>query len=312
MQKNGLFHVLEAQQFDFNFLREFWPLANKMRSLVASRKSDVLKNRIMLTFFDDFKPRTEGSFKAAMQNLGGSVISENRESFAYSPDDLEHLIKTLCAHGPDVIVLRLDQEGSMAKVVQFSDVPIINAGEGKLGQHPTLALGDLLTIKERFGNITGQKIVIVGTLEERAVRSLVYLLGRYRGMEIHFVFPDSSPTKEALGMEIYMRRHDVRFHRICDLRSVAELADVIYITNIQQPNGSPWDYNNHDLGYFKMDKDILRKMKKRAIIMHPLPRGEELAPEIDCDPRAVYLTCQPLNAMIARMALLVMALAPRA
>ena len=196
------------------------------------------------------------------------------------------------AAGPDVVVRR------------------VNAGDRVPGQHPTQALLDLRTIYKRRGKIDGLKIAMVGDLKKgRTVRSLSYLLGKFKDVEIDFV----SPRNARMGGDVkrYLNKHGIKFLESTDLRKVAADVDVIYQTRTQTECGSKLDRKDHNIGYFIVDGMILSLMKKDAIIMHPLPRIDEITPEVDKDPRAVYLTEQIDSGLFTRMALLEMILAPK-
>jgi len=307
----GFPNVVDCHQFSPGFLRSFFPIVEEMRSSLKLPRRPMLEGKIMLTYFDQFSVRTETSFKAAMVKLGGNVIWQNGGEFssAVGGGSIQDLMRVLCSHHPDVIVLRLNQEGSVNQAVEHSSVPVINAGDGKLGQHPTQALADISTIKDRFGNITGQKVVIIGDINtNRAVRSFAYLLGRYQGMEIHVVSPDKKPIEE--GMADYLQRHDVRCCQTDSLASAIEMADVLYVTGIQMADNSPLDYESKKGAPFQVNAKVVAAMKKTAIIMHPLPRKKEIHADVDNDPRAVYFTSQIESGLSVRMALLKMILAP--
>jgi aspartate carbamoyltransferase catalytic subunit len=199
-------------------------------------------------------------------------------------------------------------------------VPIINAGDRQpddcppspfAGQHPTQAFLDVFTIQERLGGIDGVSIAMVGDLiNGRTVRSLSYLLGKFKGVTIYFVSPKHAQMRQ--DVKDYLDRHNIRWCEVTDLREVAGLVDVVYQTRTQKECGTTIDRNDHSMGYFIVDCEILRLMKKDAIVMHPLPRVDEIGPEVDADPRAVYLNEQVKAGLYTRMALLKMILAPTA
>jgi aspartate carbamoyltransferase catalytic subunit len=307
----GLPHVIDARQFDRGFLEQVFQTAKVMESVVDHRGCDVLRGRRMVALFYEPSTRTRFSFEMAMSYLGGAVFqTENAREFssAVKGETIGDTIRTICGYKPDVIVLRHSEDTAAEEAVRFSDVPIINAGSGK-DQHPTQALLDLYTILKELGGINDRKIAMCGDLSHgRTVRSLSYLLGKFHGVEIHFVSPDN--LRIADGIKEYLGRHSVPFHECNDLRKVAPDVDVIYQTRTQTERGAKLDRNDHDLGYFTVDLTILRMMRENAIVMHPLPRVGEITLEVDGDPRAAYFR-QAQNGLFIRMALLKMILASK-
>ncbi|MCX6719605.1 MAG: aspartate carbamoyltransferase [Candidatus Staskawiczbacteria bacterium] len=307
-------HVIEAQQFQKKWIQgPFIREATEMEAVVATGGSDILRKKRMMTVFYEPSTRTRFSFELAMSNLGGEVFhTENAGEFssAIKGETLEDTIRVLCGYKPSVIVLRHGQDGAAAIATKVSgSVAIMNAGDGG-GQHPTQALLDVLTIWKEIGCINSLSIAMVGDLSKgRTVRSLSYLLGKFEGIKIHFVSPPCARMNP--DIKAYLERHLVRFSESSDLRLIAGQVDVIYQTRTQKERGSHFDRNDRSLGYFDVNEEILGLMKKHAIIMHPLPRVDEIDPKVDRDPRAAYFR-QAENGLYTRMALLKMALAPKA
>lgn len=304
----GFPHIIKSQQFSVEFLETIFYLANQIES--NCNGNDILKGQKMITFFYEPSTRTRASFEIAMDYLGGKVVfsTENAKEFSSGAkgETIEDTIKVLCGYKPDVIVLRYHEEGGAERAAKVSSVPIINAGDGR-GQHPTQTLTDLYTIKKRFCyDINGFSIAMVGDLKNgRTVRSLSYLLGKFKSVKIYFVSPQSARMKD--DVKGYLYQKGINFQEETDLRNVAGKVNVIYQTRIQKERGTNEDDFNS--GYFTVDKNILDLMKKDAIVMHPLPRNDEIMPEVDQDPRAVYFE-QAENGLYVRMALLKMILAP--
>ena len=206
-------------------------------------------------------------------------------------------------------MLRHYEDGASKEAAKVSTVPIINAGDGR-SEHPTQALLDVVTINKELGKIDGVRIAMVGDLQNgRTVRSLSYLLGKFNGVQIDFVSPPGAQMKPDIKM--YLDKHGVKFTESTDLREVAPCVNVIYATRIQKERGTDFEINDRNLGYFTVDKQILNLMKKDAIVMHPLPRVNEISPEVDNDPRAAYFR-QVANGLSVRMALLKIILDPKA
>lgn len=300
-------HIIEAQQFDKPWLeRELFPLAEEMEKVAKEGGSNILSGKRMITFFYEPSTRTRASFEMAIDLLGGKVVfsTENARQFSSvaKGETLEDTIRILNGYHPDVIVLRYDKEGGAKIAAQFSSVPIINAGDGT-GEHPTQALLDIYTIQKELGKLDGISITMVGDLTRgRTVHSLSYLLSKFSGIKIYFVSPRTLKMKE--DVKEYLKKQNVKFFEETDLRKVAPLVDIIYQTRIQKERGSSITEAER---FYTVDREILNLMKKDAIIMHPLPRVNEIAPEVDNDPRAAYFR-QAENGLYVRMALLKMIL----
>jgi aspartate carbamoyltransferase catalytic subunit len=169
----------------------------------------------------------------------------------------------------------------------------------------------VFTIQERFGKIDGIKIAMVGDLKNgRTVRSLSYILSKFDGVTIYFVSPQCAQMKD--DIKAHLLENQVKFYESNDLRDIAPVVDVVYQTRTQTECGASFERNKTGFGFFLVDETVTRKMRKDAIIMHPLPRVDEISPEVDDDSRAVYLTNQIDSGLYTRMALLKMILAPEA
>lgn len=227
-------------------------------------------------------------------------------SSAAKGETLENTIKVLCCYRPHIIVLRYDEEGGTKIAAESSSVPIINAGDG-VGQHPTQALLDLYTIQNRLGKIDGLSIAMVGDLARgRTVHSLSYLLANFSGVKIYFISPKVVKMRD--DIKDYLTRHSVWFTEKNDLRVVAPRVDVVYQTRTQTERGSHIKRYGKEKGFYVVDREVTDAMSKEAIIMHPLPCGDEITADVDSDPRSVYLSTQIENGLFVRMALLKMIL----
>lgn len=309
----GMPHVIDARQFERSWIEgPFAKEALEMEHVVRMGGCNLLRRRRMFTLFYEPSTRTRFSFEMAMSYLGGDVLhTENAKEFssAVKGETLEDTIRVLCEYHPDVIVMRHYEDGAAARAVAVSGkVSIMNAGDGR-EQHPTQALLDIYTILKELGRIDGISVAMVGDLVNgRTVRSLSYLLGKFDGVHIYFVSPPCAQMKP--DIKAYLDRHNVRFSEETDLRKVAGKVDVIYQTRTQKERGTQFDRNDHNLGYFTVDSEILKLAKESAIIMHPLPRVDEIPTVVDRDKRAAYFR-QAGNGLFTRMALLKMAIPPR-
>jgi aspartate carbamoyltransferase catalytic subunit len=303
-------HIIEAQQFDRNFLeKEFFPLSKEMEKVAKEGGSDFLSGKRMITLFYEPSTRTRASFEMAMHLLGGKVVfsTENARQFssAAKGETLEDTIRILNGYLPNVIVLRYDEEGGAKRAAEVSEIPIINGGDGT-GQHPTQALLDLYTIQKEIGRIAGAAVAMVGDLARgRTVRSLSYLLAKFPDVKIYFVSTRAAKMKE--DIKDYLKRHQIWFEERNDLREIAPEVDVIYQTRTQKERDPLLANPTREKSFCIVNQEVLDLMKKEAIVIHPLPRIEEIASEVDKDPRAAYFR-QAENGLYTRMALLKMIL----
>ena len=257
----------------------------------------------MASLFYEPSTRTRFSFEAAMLRLGGSIITtENAREFSSAAKGESLYDSTRIINGyADIIVMRHHEAGSAEKAAQVSTAPVINAGDGA-GQHPTQALLDLYTIQSHFHEINNLKVAMVGDLKYgRTVRSLSYLLTKYSGIRIFFVSP--SVCRMESDIKNYLDKAGVSWEEETDLDTVLPLVDCVYMTRIQRERFIvPEDYDEA-AGKYILTLDKVRRMKPDAIIMHPLPRLNEIPQEVDDDPRAYYFE-QAQNGLYIRMALL--------
>jgi len=224
-----------------------------------------------------------------MLRLGGSTIStENARQFSSvsKGETLEATIHILNGYA-DVIVLRHYESGAARRAADVSRVPVINGGDGT-GQHHTPAFLDLYTIEKELGAIDGLTIAVVGDLANgRPARSLCYLLAKYRNVRIYMVAPEVVRMQD--DIKEYLARHDVWFREESDLQEIAPRADVVYQTRIQKERfGDRTDEYLAAKGVYIVDRALLGRMQGHAIVMHPLPRVDEITTEVDTDPRAAY------------------------
>jgi len=302
-------HIVEAQQFDREVMAQIFSVAREMEQVVKRYGSSILNRRVMATLFYEPSTRTRLSFESAMRRLGGDVITtESAQEFssAAKGETLEDTIRIIAGYA-DVIVLRHFESGASKRAAAVSPVPIISAGDGP-GQHPTQALLDVYTIQREIGHLDDIRIAMVGDLANgRTVRSLCYLLAKYDNPNITFVAPEVVRMRD--DIKEYLSRHSIDWCEVSDLADVASEVDVIYQTRIQRERFGDrvGDYEKAR-GRYVIDRSILERMRDDAVVMHPLPRVDEIvADEVDDDPRAAYFR-QAHNGLYVRMALLRMIL----
>lgn len=298
-------HVLESQQFTVPLLMELFERSRGMERVVARGGTLDYQHRIMATLFYAPSTRTRFSFEAAMLRLGGRVLSTEHAGVFSSEIESEQVEDSIRILGGycDVIVIRHHAADGARRAAQVSAVPIINAGDGNGGQHPTQALLDLYTIyRER--PINGLSVAILGELDKgRTARSLAYLLAKFDRVKIFFVSPPELQMKPDILN--YLEEHGVRYELESNLECVIGEVDVAYQTRIHPERVR--DDHRTALHRYAIDSAMIQRMKPDALILHPLPRTAELDRSVDDDPRALYFR-QAKNGLYVRMALLTMLL----
>ncbi len=305
MSKFNLQHVVESQQFDRELIDVVFSVAAQMKEdLTGSGQLRYsLAGKIMASLFYEPSTRTRFSFECAMRRLGGSVITtENAKEFssAAKGESLHDTTRIMSGYA-DIIVMRHNEAGSAEKAAQVSTIPIINAGDGA-GQHPTQALLDLFTIKECFQGIEKLNIAMVGDLKYgRTVRSLSYLLSKFQNVKLYFISPDVCQMES--DIKAYLDKYQVPWVEEGDFEKVLPKMDCVYMTRVQKERFNVYEDYLEAAGKYILTPDNVQKMKANAIIMHPLPRVDEIPPTVDDDPRAKYFE-QAQNGLYIRMALL--------
>jgi aspartate carbamoyltransferase catalytic subunit len=303
MQK--LNHVLSTKQFaDRELLEHLFAMAQNMERDDQFRAlPQRMRGRILATVFYEPSTRTRFSFEASMQKLGGGVITaENarESSSAAKGETIEDAIKVIAGYA-DVIALRHFQEGAAAAAAKVSPVPIINAGDGA-GEHPTQALIDYYTIRKELGRVEGLRIALVGDLlYGRTIHSLLPLLCLYPGVQIELISPPQL-RMPARYVE-YLREKGASFTESEGLDRAIEGVDVVYVTRVQQERFESREEYEAIRDVYRLDSTMANQLKAEAIIMHALPRVNEIALDVDDNRRAAYFR-QAKNGLYARMALL--------
>ncbi|HYT01022.1 MAG TPA: aspartate carbamoyltransferase [Thermoplasmata archaeon] len=268
---------------------------------VGEKRSRSLEGKILSTLFYEPSTRTRLSFESAMARLGGRALgfSGSEGTSVQKGESLADTVRMVEAYS-DAIVLRHPHEGAARLAAEFTDKPVINAGDGA-GQHPTQTLLDLYTIWDEKGTFEGQNVALVGDLKYgRTVHSLTYALAEL-GSHLIFVSPETlEMPREILE---HVKERGLSFRVAHRLEDVIRDADVVYATRIQKERfPDPQEYEKV-AGSYRIEVDMLRDAKRDLIIMHPLPRTTEIAPEVDRTKHAVYFK-QAFNGVPVRMALL--------
>jgi len=290
-------HVISISDFSRRELDKVLSQAEKMNSALKKGKPlTTMRGRVLATLFFEPSTRTRLSFETAMKRLGGSVIgfAQPGATSLKKKETMADTIMTVAGYA-DLIVMRHPLPGSARLASEISPVPVINAGDGS-NQHPTQTLLDLFTIKKELGRLDSLKVAMVGDLKYgRTVHSLCTALQKYENTEFRFVSPPELRIPGCYRKGEYSETSEL------DLQGV----DVIYVTRIQEERFSdPTEYEKLK-GVYRITPGTLEEVKKKAIVMHPLPRVDEIDWRCDSDPRCVYFK-QAAYGVPTRMALIKM------
>jgi aspartate carbamoyltransferase len=260
-----------------------------------------MEGQVLATLFHEPSTRTRLSFETAMHRLGGRVVTvaDPKTSSAAKGESLPDSIRTVEGYA-DVIVIRHPRKGAAREAADAAAIPIINAGDGT-GQHPTQALLDVYTIRKERGTLDGLAVALAGDLKNgRTVHSLVYLLARF-GAQLLFVSPPELAMPEAITSELRDGGADIA--ETADLVAAMAQSDVVYMTRIQRERfADPAEYDRLK-GSYVISQETIAQANSGITIMHPLPRIDEIATEVDAYAGAAYFR-QAANGVPVRMALL--------
>ena len=294
-------HLMDITDLSVQELDELIALAE---DIIADpeKYQDACKRKKLATLFFEPSTRTRLSFEAAMYELGGSVLgfSEAKSSSAAKGESVADTAKTISCYA-DIIAMRHPKEGAPFAAAQVCDVPIINAGDGG-HNHPTQTLADLLTICREKGRFDHLTIGLCGDLKfGRTVHSLIAAMERYEGVKFVLISPDE--LKLPSYVKNGLKQKGISYVQTADLEAAMPELDVLYMTRVQQERF----FNEED--YLRLKDSYILTPEKMAlgksdlIVMHPLPRVNEISVAVDNDPRACYFK-QVLNGKYMRMALI--------
>ncbi len=295
-------HLIDPMDFSKDELQEIFKLAHQ---IIANPReySHICDGRILATLFYEPSTRTRFSFEAAMMRLGGKILgfSEPSSSSTAKGETLADTIKMVSIYS-DIIAMRHPMEGSAKLASMYSKVPVINAGDGG-HQHPTQTLTDLLTIESLKDGLTNHTVGICGDLKNgRTVHSLIKAMSRYEGTKFILISP------KELSIPIYIReeilaKNNIEFKEVEKLEDIIYELDILYMTRIQKERF----FNEEEYIRLKdsyiLDVEKMELAKRDMIVMHPLPRVNEISIEVDKDERACYFK-QAEYGMYVRMALI--------
>lgn len=295
-------HLINPMDFSKDELDEIFKLANQ---IITNPKeySHVCEGKILATLFYEPSTRTKFSFEAAMMRLGGSLLgfSEPNSSSVSKGETLADTIKMVSIYS-DIIAMRHPMEGSAKVASMYSDVPVINAGDGG-HQHPTQTLTDLLTIKSLKGSLDNHTIGICGDLKHgRTVQSLITAMTRYENIKFILISPKELRIPQYIREEV-LEKNNIEFKQVEKIEDVIQDLDILYMTRIQKERF----FNEEEYLRLKdsyiLDTKKMKSAKSDMIVMHPLPRVNEIDVEVDKDKRAAYFK-QAEYGMYVRMALI--------
>lgn len=295
-------HLIEPMDFTNEELDGIFELAD---SIIEDEKSymDKCRGKILASLFYEPSTRTRFSFEAAMYRLGGQVIgfSEPSSSSVSKGESIADTIKTVSCYA-DIAVMRHPKEGAPKVASMYSDIPVINAGDGG-HQHPTQTLTDLLTIRRTKGEIGNITIGCCGDLKfGRTVHSLIKALSRYENVKFVLISPSELKIPDYIKREV-LEKNGIEYVEAEKLEENMGSLDILYMTRVQKERF----FNEEDYIRLKdsyiLTQDKMEYAKKDMMVLHPLPRVNEISPEIDSDPRALYFK-QAKYGMYVRMALI--------
>jgi aspartate carbamoyltransferase catalytic subunit len=297
--------ILSINQFSPKDIEKVIQIAGKMKNLVINHKiSTLLSGYVISAIFFEPSTRTFSSFTTSAKRLGATTIEHQNPLITSSVakgETLEDTMKTLQAYS-DAIIIRHPESGSAKRAADYVEIPVLNAGDGT-NEHPTQTLLDLLTIKEKMGKLENLKIAFIGDqLHSRVLHGQISALSKYKGNKLYGIspngleLPDDYKTINYQAITIDMKHLD---------KSLAEIQPDIVSVGIIKKKYTKEDSKKY---HFYINSKTLDSLPKKSIIMHCLPRIDELATEVDNDPRAVYFSDQIRNGLYVRMALLALVL----
>jgi len=273
------------------------------KALKRKDQIPLLKGKILATLFYEPSTRTRLSFETAMQRLGGGVVSMGsvESSSVAKGESLTDTVRTVAQYA-DIIVIRHPKTGSAKEAADAVPIPVLNAGDGA-GQHPTQALLDIYTIKKELGSLNNLKIALAGDLKNgRTVHALVEVLSLF-GAKLYLVSPDILRMPEEITSRL--RGKGMEVTETTDLKQACQNSDLVYMTRIQKERFTDLSEYEKLKGSYVINEDFLKQLNKKIVILHPLPRVDEISPAVDEYSGAAYFR-QVRNGVYVRMALLAM------
>lgn len=261
----------------------------------------LLENYVIASLFFEPSTRTRLSFESAISRLGGKIVgfTESKSSSVSKGESFADTIKTVDQYS-DIIIMRHPVEGSARYASEVADVPIVNAGDGA-NQHPTQCMLDLYSIKKTQGKLDDLNVFLVGDLKYgRTVHSLLMAMSHFNPT-FNFISPPSLKLPEEY--KLYLENKGINYYEHDEFTDIISKADIMYVTRVQKERFSdPMEYERVKNAYV-LNREMLKNTKENLKILHPLPRVNEIHPDVDKDPRAYYFE-QAKNGVYTRMAIL--------
>jgi aspartate carbamoyltransferase len=296
-------HLTGLSTLDRKDIDRVLDTASDMRFVVKRGGSRLLADKVLATLFYEPSTRTRLSFETAMLRLGGGVTSVAdavRTSSVWKGESLGDTIRTMHSYA-DVIAMRHPEAGAAEQAAKYSNVPILNAGDGT-NEHPTQALLDMFTMREELGKLDGLVVTLCGDLKHtRSTNSLALGLAHYN-VKLRLASPRELRMTDAFKQSV-KEKGKAQIEEVDDVRDAIDGSDVLYVTRIQKERlENPADYEKLK-GSYIVNRAILERSKKIVRVLHHLPRVGELSEDVDDYPGAMYFV-QPFNGVLVRMALL--------
>ena len=295
-------HLIDSLDLSVAETQEILDLADRIAADPAAY-AHCADGKILATLFYEPSTRTRLSFETAMLNLGGRTLgfAGAEQCSATKGETVADTARVISCYA-DIIAMRHPKEGAPLRASMYSKIPVINAGDGG-HNHPTQTMIDLLAIRQRKGRLDHLKVGFCGDLKfGRTVHSLVNSLVRYPGNEFYFISPEELKVPDYL-VEDTLKPANAPYHEVTGLEDTLPELDVLYMTRVQKERF----FNEEDYIRLKdiyiLDQEKLNLAKADMPVLHPLPRVDEIATEVDADPRAAYFQ-QVLNGKFIRMALI--------
>lgn len=295
-------HLIDPTDLSVQEISEIIVLAE---DIIANRKkySEVCRGMKLATLFYEPSTRTRLSFTAAMMELGGNVIgfADAKSSSVSKGETVQDTVRVINCFA-DIIAMRHKVEGAPLAATEVSSTPIINAGDGS-HSHPTQTMTDLLTIKRELGTLNNLTIGLVGDLKYgRTVHSLIKAMSRYENTRFVLIAPPELALPDYIKHDV-CDRYGIEYRESSDIESVIGDVDILYMTRVQQERFTDQEEYERVKDCFVLDAEKMRGAKPRMAVLHPLPRVNEIAIDVDSDPRAAYFR-QVENGKFVRMALI--------
>jgi aspartate carbamoyltransferase catalytic subunit len=300
--------ILSLKEFGREEYFRIFDVADELAPLAEERRNgDLLKDKTLITAFYQPSTRTRLAHEAAMHRLGGHVLGFSDVKMTRAGDfyqeSIKDTIRMLECYG-DVLVMRHFQQGAPHEAARWASIPVINAGDG-WGEHPTQVLTDLYTILNELGTLDGLNFLLIGDMRMRTMHSMSYAMTQF-DINAYYVSPPEMSLTEDFKKELL--ELNLNFHEIEHVEQAIAEADVIYMEPVVQPDYTKSrDERMGDIGRtpdnYRVTKELLKKAKQSAIVLHSLPRMDELPSEVD-DTRHARYWIEAFNGVVVRMALL--------